>query len=260
MEHQNKRSLPVCRVRNIRDRSTTKVVFHELPVSVFPTVQSPLKAKPVYPASASTPSIGANSLGHVSGLAPVSISSSSWPDICAGTAGASGRTWPRIQSSHENVTVTILPSSPRPFPAVWCPRIPRSRSGCHALACDKCEQGFATPAGVSRFVNGISPDLQALPIVCCHGLPCFSLGFLRRELGKFLLYVLPCLPPFHQILQSFANRLFVCPYLLGTVTVSESEGLVLDRLEVNGDAKWCTQFIVPGVSFPNAGGRVVYTI
>lgn len=65
---------------------------------------------------------------------------------------------------------------------------------------------------------------------------------------ELLLDISPDLATINQFLDSQNNLLLAGADLLGRISISESEGAVLDALEVDGDTERGTKLIVTGVT------------
>lgn len=84
-----------------------------------------------------------------------------------------------------------------------------------------------------------------------------SIDLLALELGQSSSYLIPALVSVDDGLDGGTDLVLAGPDLGRAVSVSEREGVVLDGLEIDGDAERCAEFVVSGVSFADAGGRVV---
>ena len=87
-----------------------------------------------------------------------------------------------------------------------------------------------------------------------------SVDILLRKFRQFVLDVRPRLLGLDQTLYRLANRFFVGSDLLGGVPIPQSKGVVLDRLEIDGDAQRCTELIIPGISLADTCRRVIDSV
>lgn len=86
------------------------------------------------------------------------------------------------------------------------------------------------------------------------------LHFLASELGKPLGHIGPGLFTIGEGLKSGENLIFAGADLLGGVTVTEGEGVVLNGLEVDSDTEGGTQLVVASVTLTNGSRGVVHTV
>lgn len=75
-----------------------------------------------------------------------------------------------------------------------------------------------------------------------HGVA--SVRFLLREFRQLFLDICPRLLAFDNTLDCCTDSVFVRPHLLGTIAVSQSKCVVLDRLEIDSNAKRSTKLVV----------------
>lgn len=85
----------------------------------------------------------------------------------------------------------------------------------------------------------------------------FLLDLLPGELGQTLLNILPCLVTLDQRLDGLDDLVLAGTNLLRRVTVTQSEGVVLHRLEIHGNTERCAQLVVTRVPLADTGRRVV---
>jgi hypothetical protein len=64
-------------------------------------------------------------------------------------------------------------------------------------------------------------------------------------------HALPRPPSVNKILDDLEDFILRCADLFCRVTLSEGNRSILERLKVDGDAKWCSQFVVAGVPSSN---------
>lgn len=76
---------------------------------------------------------------------------------------------------------------------------------------------------------------------------CSSINILLREFWQFVLDIRPRLLTPDQTLYRFTDCFLVGSDLLGGVPISQSKGVVLDRLEIDGDAQRRPELIVSGI-------------
>lgn len=86
------------------------------------------------------------------------------------------------------------------------------------------------------------------------------LNLLGSELGQTLANILPGLVALDKGLDGLQDLVFGGTDLLGSIAVAQSEGVVLDGLEVDGDTEGCAELVVAGVTLANTGGGVVHTV
>ena len=86
------------------------------------------------------------------------------------------------------------------------------------------------------------------------------LDLLGSELGQALADILPGLVTLDKGLDGLQNLVLGSTDLLGGIAVAQSEGVVLDGLEVDGDTEGCTELVVAGVTLADTGGRVINTV
>lgn len=84
---------------------------------------------------------------------------------------------------------------------------------------------------------------------------CMSLlDFLAGELWQPLQDILPGLFTVHQALDGVTDLVFTGADLLGGVSVTESEGVVLHGLEIGGDTKGSSKLVISRVPFTDTRG------
>lgn len=86
------------------------------------------------------------------------------------------------------------------------------------------------------------------------------LNFLAGELGQALDDIGPGLVAIRERLEGSQDLVLTGSDLLGSVAVTQSDRVVLDGLEVNGDTEGSAQLVVTGVALADTGGRVVHTV
>jgi hypothetical protein len=86
------------------------------------------------------------------------------------------------------------------------------------------------------------------------------LDLLGSELGQTLADILPGLVAIDKRLDSLQDLVFGSTDLLGGIAVAQSESVVLNGLEVDGDTERCAELVVAGVTLSDTGGRVVHTV
>ena len=84
------------------------------------------------------------------------------------------------------------------------------------------------------------------------------LDFLTGEFRQPLGHVLPGLVAIDERLERLKDFVLAGTDLLGGVAVAEGEGLVLDRLEIDGDTERSAQLVVAGITLADTGRRVVH--
>lgn len=87
-----------------------------------------------------------------------------------------------------------------------------------------------------------------------------SVDILLREFRQFMFDVRPRLLAPDQTLYRFTDRFLVGSDLLSGVPISQSKGVVLDRLEIDGDAQRRPELIVSGIPLANTCRRVIDSI
>lgn len=85
------------------------------------------------------------------------------------------------------------------------------------------------------------------------------LNLLASELRQALDDIRPGLVAVGERLESSHDLVLAGTDLLGRVTVTQGDGVVLDGLEVNGDTEGSTQLVVSGVTLSDTGGGVIHT-
>lgn len=68
---------------------------------------------------------------------------------------------------------------------------------------------------------------------------------------------IPRRPSINEILDDLEDFILRCSDLLCRVTLTESNCFVLEGLKVDGDAEWCSQFVVAGVPSSDRLARVI---
>ena len=87
-----------------------------------------------------------------------------------------------------------------------------------------------------------------------------SVDLLRCELRKLLIDVIPRSMTVYQAFDGSADLFLVGSYLFRCIPIPQCEGIILEGLEVNGNAQWSPKLVVTGVAFANAGGGVINTV
>jgi hypothetical protein len=93
-----------------------------------------------------------------------------------------------------------------------------------------------------------------------HALLSTLLDLLGSELRQALADIVPGLVAIDKRLDSLQDLVFGSTDLLGGIAVAQSEGVVLDGLEVDSDTERCAELVVTGVTLADTGGRVVHTV
>lgn len=86
-----------------------------------------------------------------------------------------------------------------------------------------------------------------------------SVRFLLRELRQLFPDIGPCLLTFDNTLDRCADSVFVRSHLLGAISISKGECVVLERLEVDSDAEGSTKLVVARIPLTNGCRRVIYS-
>lgn len=86
------------------------------------------------------------------------------------------------------------------------------------------------------------------------------LGLLGSELGQALADIVPGFVALNKRLNSLQNLVLASTDLLGAVTVTQCEGVVIERLEVDGDTERCAKLIVAGITLANTSTRIIHTV
>lgn len=87
-----------------------------------------------------------------------------------------------------------------------------------------------------------------------HDLSLSNLNLLTLKLGQLLLDVRPRLAATDQRLDSIHDLALLGTNLVGRITVSQGDGVVLESLEIDSDAEWCTELVVTAVTLADTGG------
>lgn len=93
------------------------------------------------------------------------------------------------------------------------------------------------------FVNPVAMDLFRL---------------LRGELRESLEHICPGLLTIYHRFDCLQDLVLTTADLLCGVAVTQCEGVVFDRLEINCDAEWCAQLVITSVPFADTAGRVIH--
>ena len=87
-----------------------------------------------------------------------------------------------------------------------------------------------------------------------------SVDILLREFWQFVLDVRPGLLTPDQTLYRLTYCLLIGSDLLSGVPISQGKGIVLDRLEIDGDAQRRPKLIISGVALANTCRRVIDSV
>lgn len=81
---------------------------------------------------------------------------------------------------------------------------------------------------------------------------------LRGELREPLEHIRPSLLTIYHGFDCLQDLVLTAADLLCGVAITQCEGVIFDRLEVNCDAEWCTQLVITSVPFADTARRVIH--